>query len=332
MRTLIIGGTRFVGALLTWRLLAAGHQVTHFNRGTLPDPFGDRIGRLHGDRTSEDLPRLLAGRAFDAVVDMAAYTGDDATRAIQVLNGRIGHYVFISTGQVYLVREGAALPACEDDYDGPVKPTPGDPDELGSWKYGVDKRAAEDALHRAWVTSGFPATRIRIPMVNGERDYFRRIESYLWRILDGGPVLLPDGGGNLCRHVYGGEVARALTEILGREETFGRAFNISQEEEMPLAELIGRLAGLLGAPVRTTMVARDVITGAGLDIREVSPFSGRWMSRLDSSRAREELGFRHLPLDEYLGRIVAAFLAHQPSDRPEGYEWRELERQLASGR
>ena len=42
--------------------------------------------------------------------------------------------------------------------------------------------------------SGFPATRLRIPMVNGQRDYYRRIESYLWRLLDGSPILLPDGG------------------------------------------------------------------------------------------------------------------------------------------
>src|SRR6476469_4967927 len=103
MRTLIIGGTRFVGSLLTWRLLAAGHQVTHFNRGTLADPFGDRIERLRGDRTSEDFPRLLGGRSFDAVVDTAAFTGQDARRAVEVLHGRIGHYLFLSTGQVYLV-------------------------------------------------------------------------------------------------------------------------------------------------------------------------------------------------------------------------------------
>jgi nucleoside-diphosphate-sugar epimerase len=330
MRTLIIGGTRFVGALLTWRLVAAGHQVTHFNRGTIADPFGDGIERLHGDRTTEDLPRLLSGRTFDAVVDTAAYTGEDARRAVEVLNGRVGHYVFISTGQVYLVREGANLPAREEDYPGPVKPEPHDPDEHGSWKYGVDKRAAEDALGEAWQTRGFPATCLRIPMVNGERDYFRRIENYLWRILDGGPVLLPDGGANLCRHVYGGEVARALGEVLGRQETFGQAFNLSQEEEVPLSELVARLAALMGAPVRTASVAREAVTGAGLDLREVSPFSGRWMSRLDASRARTELGFRHLPLDEYLGRIVASFLAHPPIDRPGGYERRDLELRLAA--
>jgi nucleoside-diphosphate-sugar epimerase len=116
MHVLIIGGTRFVGALLTWRLLARGDTVTLFNRGRLTDPFGDRIERLRGDRTTPDLARSLVGRRFDAVVDFAAYTGEDARTAIAALGDRAGHYVFISTGQVYLVREGCPRPARELDY------------------------------------------------------------------------------------------------------------------------------------------------------------------------------------------------------------------------
>ena len=38
-----------------WRLLAAGHDVTLFNRGTHADPFGGRVERLRGDRTTDEL-------------------------------------------------------------------------------------------------------------------------------------------------------------------------------------------------------------------------------------------------------------------------------------
>lgn len=327
MHVLIIGGTRFVGHLLTWRLLAGGHRVTLFNRGTHADPFEGRVERLRGDRTTPDLERQLSGRSFDAVVDTAAYTGEDARRAVEVLGDRVGHYVFLSTGQVYLVREDPVLPAREEDYEGLVQPRPEDPDQLAGWQYGVDKRDAEDVLQRAWEEQRFPATRLRIPMVNGERDYYRRVESYLWRILDGGPVLLPGGGSNPCRHVYGFEVARAIAGLLGNASTFGRAFNLSQEEEVPLRDVVARLADLLGAPDRSLAVTDEQLTAA-VQAREISPFSGRWMSRLDASRARQELGFTHLPLNDYLGRIVAAFLAHPPADRPEGYRNRAAEVRL----
>ena len=57
MQILLIGGTRFVGYQLTWRLLAAGHQVTLLNRGHSPDPFGTRVERLIVDRTTPDFER-----------------------------------------------------------------------------------------------------------------------------------------------------------------------------------------------------------------------------------------------------------------------------------
>ncbi len=330
MQVLVIGGNRFVGWLLGWRLLAADHRVTLLNRGRLLDPFGDRVERLTGDRTTADLDRLLAGRTFDAVVDLAAYAGEDGRRAAALLTGRAGHYVMISTGQVYLVREGCPRPAREEDYDGRVMARPTDPADVGDWEYGIGKRACEDALADAWARARFPATRVRIPMVNGERDYLRRMEGYLWRLLDGGPLVLPDGGTHRVRHVYAGEVARFLCEVLGRRETFGRAYNVAQEEMPTLAELAGRLRDLLGSRAEIVAVPSDRLRNAGLDPVRVSPFSGRWMSFLDPSRARRELGFAHEPLELYLGKIVASFLAHPPADRPEGYASREAERAAAA--
>lgn len=189
MDILIVGGTRFVGYQLVWRLIAGGHRVTLLNRGTRLDPFGDRVQRLRADRTSNEFDAALAGRTFDACVDFAVYTGDDARRAVAALASRAGHYVMISTGQVYLVRQDCPRPAREGDYDGLLMPEPDEHDDHEEWSYGVHKREAEDVLASAWMASGFPSTRLRIPMVNGERDHFRRIEGYLWRLLDGGPLI-----------------------------------------------------------------------------------------------------------------------------------------------
>jgi nucleoside-diphosphate-sugar epimerase len=330
VRVLVIGGNRFVGWLLGWRLLARGDAVTLLNRGRLPDPFDDRVERLRGDRTTPDLERLLSGRTFDAVVDLAAYSGEDGRRAAEILRGRTGHYVLVSTGQVYLVRQGCPRPAREEDYDGPVMARPTDPGDLAEWEYGTGKRAAEDAVAGAHARDGFPATSVRIPMVNGERDYFRRVEGYLWRLLDGGPVLLPDRGKHRVRHVYGAEVARFLASVLGRKESLGRAFNVAQAETPTLAELVGLLRDGLGSRAELVPVPSDRLREAGLDPVAVSPFSGRWMSFIDPSRARAELGFAHEPLEGYLGKIVASFLAHPPASRPEGYARRAQELKLAS--
>ena len=287
--------------------------------------------RLRGDRTTADFERLLAPRSFDAAVDFAAYDGSDGRRAAEVLGGRVGHYVVISTGQVYLVREGCPRPARETDYDGPLTAEPSDPDDKGQWDYGVKKRALEDALAAAWAKSRFPATRLRIPMVNGERDHFRRLDRYLWRMLDGGPILLPGGGDGKTRHVYSGSVVKAIVALLGRAEAFGEAFNLAQDETPALGELLALVAERLGAAPRFVDVPRERVRAEGLDPLLLSPFSGTWMSFLDPSRAKSELAFRHEPLGSYLDKIVTAFLAHPRPDPPPGYERRAAELRLAAG-
>jgi nucleoside-diphosphate-sugar epimerase len=320
VRVLVIGGNRFLGRELVWRFLAGGYDVTTFSRGRLADPFGARIERLVGDRTTGDFERLLAGREFDAVVDFAAFQEADTRLAATTLLGRTGHYVMISSGQVYLVRDprpkGAAR---EADYDGPTMATPADPVDRGEWDYGMGKRGAEDALAAARAERAFPSTRLRIPMVNGERDYHRRIEGYLWRLLDGEPILLPDGGRTPTRHVYGGAVARAVARLLGNPATHGQAYNLAQDETPTLGEILAILAEILGASARFVEAPSGRMASAGLDVVQVSPFSGRWMSFLDPTRAKTELGFRHEPLRPYLEKIVSSFLAHPPAEPPESY-------------
>jgi len=313
-----------------WRLLAGGHEVTLFNRGTLADPFGARVQRLHGDRKTDEFDRALSARSFDAAVDFAGFVAADVERAVRVLQGRVGHYVFISTGQVYLVREPRPSPAREADYDGPVMPEPPPAHEdHGDWAYGVGKRAAEDVLAAAFARAGFPSTRLRVPIINGERDHTRRLEGYLWRLLDGGPVIVPDGGTHRLRHVYARDVARTIAGLLGEGRTLGQAYNLCQEETPTLVEVLDLLARLVGAPARLRPVPRAAIEAAGLDPVRVSPFSGRWMSLLDPGRARGELGFVPTPLPTYLASIVASFLAHPPPGPPDAYAGRPRELALA---
>jgi nucleoside-diphosphate-sugar epimerase len=332
MNVLLIGGTRFVGYQLAWRLLAAGHQVTLLNRGRTPDNFGARVGRLVADRTDpQQLARALGQLRFDAAVDFAAYTGDDARHAVELLgNNGVGHYVFISSGQVYLVRENCPRPARESDYAGPVMPEPLEAHDREEWLYGVRKRDAEDALAAAWEAQKFPATRLRIPMVNGERDYYRRIESYLWRILDGGPILLPKEDIRAARHVYGQDVARAIVQVLGNSRTFGEAYNLAQDEIPTVPELVELLAEFLGAPPRILQLPGAKLQAAGVSAEKISPFNVKWMSFLEPAKAKKELHFRHEPLTGYLDKIVSNFVNHPPQTPPENYALRPAELALAA--
>ena len=296
---LVIGGTRFVGRLLVARLLAHGDSVTLFNRGTRDDPFGTHVERLVGDRTTDDLPRLLRGRTFDGAVDFAAYHASDVAGAIDVLD--VGHYIFISTGQVYLVRDEVRTPSREADYDGPLKPRPPEASEdAGQWDYGAGKRACEDLLIQS---PAFRSTRLRIPMVNGPRDHDGRLLRYVRRILHGEPLLVGrNTADRRVRHVDAMEVARTIDLLLGDSRAIGEAFNQTQDETPTLRDLLTMLMRELALEV--PIVEADVSV-------EVSPFSARWMSFLDPAKIRA-FGIDHAPLERTLARAVGHLLGEMP--------------------
>lgn len=298
MRTLIIGGNRFMGVELTAQLLARGHDVALLNRGTLIDPFGARVRRFTADRGTDAFDQVLAREeGFDAVIDFALFDGAQATRCARVLRGKVKHYVAISTGQVYLVRapRPAGL-AKESDYDGPVLAAPPTPEDHDDWKYGVDKRAAEDALRE----SELPFTVLRVPMVHGARDHKQRLERVFWKLVDRKPIALREPAA-LVRHVHSGAVTRTLLSLLERGEPTRRAWNLAWSEAVTTREFIERAAAQLGVTPQLVVAAHATPNDCFLN--------SRWMSALDASDAVSQLGFVHEPLERWLPQVFAAWLA-----------------------
>jgi nucleoside-diphosphate-sugar epimerase len=329
MRVLIIGGTRNLGPSIVRALLQDGHQVTIFHRGRTLYELPREIEILHGDRTERaDCERLLR-RDFDAAIDTTLYNGRDAAIAIDVLSGRAGHYIFISTGQVYLVREGPQRPFREGDYEGPVMPEPPKDDHLDhdNWVYGIEKRAAEDLLMEAHAKHAFPITSLRLPMVNSERDHFYRLQNYLFRMWDGSPLLVPDDPGLPLRHVYGEDVVRAIQLCLTNRKTIGRAYNISQDETMSLREFLDLTAKIAGTKLQITAFPRHLLDSARL-LPHCSPFSDPWMSSLANDRSKQELGMTYTPLPICLKRLVEYGREHREPPPP-GYEQRNRELEFA---
>ncbi|HEY2169535.1 MAG TPA: NAD-dependent epimerase/dehydratase family protein [Candidatus Angelobacter sp.] len=333
MRSLIIGGTRNLGPAIVHALLQRGYEVAVFNRGQTRDDLPEEVERLRGDRTNaEELKRALGGGDFDLVIDTTLYTGAEAEAAAEIFRGRVGRYIFLSTGQVYLVRVGAERPYKEDDYAGPVmtEPPQSNVSEYENWRYGFDKRAAEDVFASAWAKDKFPFTSLRLPMVNSERDHYDRIYGYILRIQDEGPVLIPDEAGAPVRHVYGEDVVQAITRLAESEKGKGCAYNIGQDETLSLAEFLELLAATMHCPLKMVRVPREELDREGL-LPYCSPFSGKWMSLLDNARSRAELGMQYTPVAAYVKKLVSYFQAVRPHN-VEGYAQRQREVEFAKSK
>jgi nucleoside-diphosphate-sugar epimerase len=333
MRSLIIGGTRNLGPSIVHALLRRGDEVAVFNRGQTRDDLPEEVERLRGDRTDPgQVRRVLGGREFDMVIDTTLYTGAEAEAAVELFKGRTGRYIFLSTGQVYLVRVGAERPYKEDDYAGPVmaEPPKSNTSDYENWLYGFDKRAAEDVFAGAWTEDKFPFTSLRLPMVNSERDHYDRIYGYFLRIQDEGPILIPDEDGAPVRHVYGEDVVQAITRLSESDKGKGRAYNIGQDETLSLVQFLELLAATMHCPLNIVRVAREELNRQGL-LPHCSPFSGKWMSSLENARSKAELGMEYTPVATYVKKLVSYFQAVRPHN-VEGYAQRQREVEFAKSR
>lgn len=303
MRILIIGGNRFLGIELTARLLAGGHAVTLLNRGTLNDPFGARVQRLRADRSTDAFDQALSGTHWDCVVDFALFNGAQTERLIRVLNGRVGHVVAISSGQVYLVRSPRPLIATESDFEGPVMTESPSLLDEEQWRYGIEKRDVETRL----TDSTMPYTILRLPMVHGGRDDKRRLDSILWRMMDGGPILLtqPDAP---VRHVYSGAVVRAIEGLLvqGAQK---QSFNLAWSEALTAKTFIEHIGRAFGKQPRLEICSWEQASKAGIDPVQACVVNSRWMSALDASLAEKQLSFVHEPIDVWLPGVVHALIS-----------------------
>lgn len=284
------------------------------------------VERLYGDRSNlQELERALAGRTFDAVVDTTLYNGPDALTTIRALNGKTGHYIFIGTGQVYLVRTGLQRPFHEEDYEGEVMEAPPEAQEsdLRNWLYGFHKRAAEDHLFHAWKESQFPVTSLRAPMINGEKDHYGRILGYVRRLEDGGPVLIPEEGSLQMRHVYCSDVAKIVADLIESGRGKGRAYNVAQDETISLNSFLESLAQILNVKLQLKRIPRAKLEELKL-LPACSPFSDPWMSELDNSRSKQELGVRYTSWETCLKNVALHYKNH-PQLQPEGYQGRSRE-------
>src|SRR5262249_5730370 len=145
MNALVIGGTRNLGPGIVQALLAEKYSVSVLNRGQTPGSLPPGIERLFADRSNaSELKQELGKRDFDLVVDTTLYNGADAASTVEIFHGRVGSYVFISTGQVYLVLQPGARPFHESAYNGTVMPCPpkSRPSDVDEWLYGTGKREA----------------------------------------------------------------------------------------------------------------------------------------------------------------------------------------------
>jgi nucleoside-diphosphate-sugar epimerase len=249
MKVLVMGGTRFNGLALVRELVRGGHQVTVLNRGRSAAPLPAVVRRLVADRSDHtELRQALGAEEFDCVHDVSAYHPDDVEVMIDLLDGRAGHYVFVSSTVIYASSD--LLPITEDH---PV-------DRSGRQsEYGLHKLLCEDRLLRAHRQRRFPATTVALSMVFGPHNFVPDREQRMFvRLLSGRPVLVPGDGTTLGQVGYVDDQARALRMMMGNPLTFGRRYNLTGDQYFSDDGYVDTLASVVGVEPRKVHVPPDL--------------------------------------------------------------------------
>jgi 2'-hydroxyisoflavone reductase len=185
VKLLVIGGGQFFGASLVDLAVAAGHTVTVVQRGRTSRPAPEGVELLTGDR-EHDLPTLLAGRSFDAVVDTCGYLPRIVGYATDLLRDAVGRYCFISSVSAY---EQTAEGGYTEDVS-PLDAKVPAGDEYDPAFYGGLKASCESVVLGTFGERGLV---VRPGLIVGPRDHTDRFAYWPRRFAEGGRVLGPVG-------------------------------------------------------------------------------------------------------------------------------------------
>ena len=288
MNILVTGGAGFIGSHLVRHLLAKGENVTALdNLSTgLAENLPPEAKLVEMDILDEELPKVVAAGAFDAIVHLAAQTMVDTsiknplldTRenlmgTVQVLEAaraaNVKRVIFASTAAAYGDVKEDDLPVRE------AQPT-----EPMSF-YGLSKLSVEKYLEMYRKIYGMEYVVLRFANVYGERQGDGGeggvISIFAKAVAEGRDITIYGDGEQTRDFVYAGDIAEGILAALRTEEV-NAAYNLSTQTETSLRELVSLLAEIRG---------REIVPKYGAE-REGDIYK----SMLPNSRARRGLDWQ----------------------------------------
>lgn len=303
MDILILGGTNFIGRDIVELALEAGYRVTVFSRGNQRPVFWSHINHIAGDRHVQADIAKLKGLQFDAVVDNLAYEASDVRDTLGVLKNNIGRYVLTSTSGVYFNVGCFDMPISEDMGNETKRsrfhgfPTP--PDE-GFLEYATGKLAAERVLVEQ---DQVPYTIVRPSSTAGPDDPSGRCQFYFRRLLDGGPLLLTNGGIHIHSMAYRRDVARGYLAAMNSEKAVNKVYNFAQDKMFRIIDFVSLAADFLEVEPNIVSIPAESLQQSGFVYGEPWTHTGTFI--LDVSRAKTDLDYQSTPVEAWMASTTA---------------------------
>ncbi|MGD9841451.1 MAG: NAD-dependent epimerase/dehydratase family protein [Steroidobacteraceae bacterium] len=243
LRVLILGGTGFIGPHFVQAALERGHKVAVFNRGKANVDLPAGVEKLVGDRNGQ--LESIMGRDWDAVFDLGTFVPNWVRTVGEALQGRVGHYTFVSTSRVYGDKavsgtdETAKILEYQGDTD-PFSLTGSPPGYMVGMSDGYSAYGALKVLAEREAERQFPgkALILRPGTIIGPRDDM--FSYWVSRLDKGGEVLAPGNPLNPQQLVDARDFAEWA--VRAAESRVAGIFN-AQGNVIGTAEVFGAIRG-----------------------------------------------------------------------------------------
>jgi nucleoside-diphosphate-sugar epimerase len=287
MKILIIGGTGVISTAISRQLLAAGHELTLYNRGQTKPRLPEGYRQITGDRNDFKTfeAQMAEAGSFDCVIDMICFKPDQAKSDIRAFKGRTGQLIFCSTVDVY-TKPPASFPIVESM------------ERHALSDYGREKAKCEDLFMEAHQAGDLPVTVIRPAHTYGEGG--KIIHTFGWetyfldRLRKGKPVIVHGDGEALWVSCHVDDVARAFVNAIGNKKAFGKAYHVTGEEWQTWDQYHQRLAEAIGVPKPTLIhLPADLLVRVAPEQTMITYLNFQYTNIMDNSAAKADLGFKY---------------------------------------
>jgi len=300
-KILILGGTGFVGRILTENLITSGNNPVLFNRGKRnPDLFPE-LRLIKGDRLSDDI-KQITNENWDIVIDFSCMFPDNLEEILNILKGKVGRYIFISTLSVYPMDDPEFWKNPVDEDARVLECTPEqrkNPDVNST--YGEKKAECERIL---LGRDDLDFIIFRPGLIYGRYDYTDRFYYWLYRAKAVSKILMPDNGKERFTATHSEDFAKLIEAAIWVDK-HNKLYNAVTHSPVSLKHYVEESAKLLDTKPELINAGKKFIENENLvPWADLPAWVGSMDLCVDNSRAIKDFPVKFVSFNSSLKSCI----------------------------
>jgi nucleoside-diphosphate-sugar epimerase len=295
-KVLFVGGSGQISLPCVELAVAAGHQVSVFNRGRVGAPLPAGVTSIVGDMKDAAAYAELGKGGFDVVCQFMVFTPEQMAQDIATFSGKTGQYVYISSASVY---EKPASHYVITEKTPTVNPY---------WAYSQAKIACEALLKAnpaglSWtIVRPSHTVRTGLPTMMNEGDIVAH------RMLAGKPVLVSGDGTTPWTLTRSADFAKPFVGLFGKAAALGDDFHITGDLGFTWDAIYHAIGKALGVKADIAHVTTDTLVAYHHEWEGPLMGDKTWTALFDNSKVKRVAG--DFSCSEDLDEILAESITH----------------------